>query len=452
MPSPQPYAMMDEQRSMLARALHEAGQTDTEIGLAVGMPAANIADWRRRNDIAENKPPMSDEMRRYMEQARPGGRDEDEDEDDAPVAASAPPQRSFTPPPVVRPPSAGAPPVARPVAAVSRPAPAPRPVAAPVLSGVGVQPEGDNALNIGNNPDDQPVYVDLQETLITRLLIQGNSGSGKSHLLRRLIEESTGVIQQIIIDPEGDFVSLGETFGHMVIDATAYSPRQLATIGGRVRATRVSAVVNLNGLELEQQMIRATSFLDALFNAPTTDWHPALVFVDEAQVFAPNHSAQIDVDSEVRAGCVKAMADLMCRGRKRGLGGIIATQRLAKLHSNVSGEVSNFLMGRTFYNVDMDRAADLLGMRKSDSGIFSDLERGEFIGIGPAIARRALKAAVGPTITVSPHAAPEITPLPSLSTMDLAGLLDVPEDEPEGQAEAPVAPAARKLRVVGDGA
>ena len=28
--------------------------------------------------------------------------------------------------------------------------------------------------------------VDLEELLATRLLVQGNSGSGKSHLLRRL--------------------------------------------------------------------------------------------------------------------------------------------------------------------------------------------------------------------------------------------------------------------------
>lgn len=38
------------------------------------------------------------------------------------------------------------------------------------------------------------------------------------------------------------------------------------------------------------------------------------------------------------------MTNLMCRGRKRGLAGIIATQRLAKLAKNVAAEASNFLM------------------------------------------------------------------------------------------------------------
>ena len=42
------------------------------------------------------------------------------------------------------------------------------------------------------------VTLDLEELLATRLLVQGNSGSGKSHLLRRLLEGSAGLVQQIV--------------------------------------------------------------------------------------------------------------------------------------------------------------------------------------------------------------------------------------------------------------
>ena len=61
--------------------------------------------------------------------------------------------------------------------------------------------------------------LDLEELLATRLLVQGNSGSGKSHLLRRLLEKSAGQVQQIVIDPEGDFVTLAERYGHLAIEA-----------------------------------------------------------------------------------------------------------------------------------------------------------------------------------------------------------------------------------------
>ncbi len=61
---------------------------------------------------------------------------------------------------------------------------------------------------IGHDSSGGPVRIDMEELLATRLLVQGNSGSGKSHLLRRLLEESAGMVQQVVIDPEGDFVTL----------------------------------------------------------------------------------------------------------------------------------------------------------------------------------------------------------------------------------------------------
>ena len=89
--------------------------------------------------------------------------------------------------------------------------------------------------------------MDLEELLATRLLVQGNSGSGKSHLLRRLLEQSVPWVQQCIIDPEGDFVTLADKFGHQVVDA-ARTEAELTRIAGRVRQHRVSVVLNLEGL------------------------------------------------------------------------------------------------------------------------------------------------------------------------------------------------------------
>ncbi|HCC26760.1 MAG TPA: ATP-binding protein, partial [Erythrobacter sp.] len=87
---------------------------------------------------------------------------------------------------------------------------------------------------------------------------------------------------------------------------------------------------------------------------PREHWYPALVVVDEAQMFAP--AAAGEVAEDTRRMTMTAMTNLMCRGRKRGLAGIVATQRLAKLAKNVAAEASNFLMGRTFLDIDMIRA------------------------------------------------------------------------------------------------
>ncbi|MDB5726428.1 MAG: ATPase, partial [Novosphingobium sp.] len=228
---------------------------------------------------------------------------------------------------------------------------------------VGREPPDRYAMTMGativiGDSGSTPVTIDIEELLATRLLVQGNSGSGKSHLLRRLLEESAGIVQQIVIDPEGDFVTLAEPFGHIVIDGAAYSGTELTRVAARVRKHRASVVLALDGLEIEAQMRCAAQFLSALFDAPREEWFPALVVVDEAQLFAP--AAAGEVSDEVRRLSLAAMTNLMCRGRKRGLAGVIATQRLAKLAKNVAAEASNFLMGRTFLDIDMARAADLL--------------------------------------------------------------------------------------------
>ncbi len=101
------------------------------------------------------------------------------------------------------------------------------------------------------------------------------------------------------------------------------------------------------------------------------------------------------------------MTNLMCRGRKRGLAGVIATQRLAKLAKNVAAEASNFLMGRTFLDIDMARAADLLGMERRQAEMFRDLGRGYFVALGPAVSRRPLPVTIGTVETVAAFCQPQ---------------------------------------------
>src|SRR5690606_26139409 len=117
-----------------------------------------------------------------------------------------------------------------------------------------------------------------------------------------------------------------------------------------------------------------------------------------------------------------AMTNLMCRGRKRGLAGVIATQRLAKLAKNVAAEASNFLMGRTFLDIDMARAADLLGMERRQAEQFRDLARGKFVALGPAISRRPLPVTIGTVETAPRSTSPKLTPLPE-APLDAADLI-----------------------------
>lgn len=305
-------------------------------------------------------------------------------------------------------------------------------------------PVMNNMITMGDVPGGGPAQMDLGELLATRLLVQGNSGSGKSHLLRRLLEQSARMVQQAIIDPEGDFVSLAEKFGHLVIDGADHSEMALHAAGERMRMHRASVVLNLEGLDADQQMRWAAAFLGGMFEVPRQHWYPVLVVVDEAQLFAP--AAAGEVSDEARRASLGAMTNLMCRGRKRGLAGIIATQRLAKLAKNVAAEASNFLMGRTFLDIDMARAADLLGMERRQAEAFRDLARGTFVALGPALSRRPLSVRIGTVETESRSAGPVLAPFePPTAPVHELILAPVPVHElPSRQRKAP-APAAPDL-------
>jgi DNA helicase HerA-like ATPase len=278
---------------------------------------------------------------------------------------------------------------------------------------------------MGSLAGGQPAKLDIEELLATRLLVQGNSGSGKSHLLRRLLEQSAQWVQQVIIDPEGDFVTLSEKYGHLVVEGER-SEGELAGIASRIRRHRVSCVLSLEGLDVEQQMRAAAIFLNAMFDADHEFWYPVLVVVDEAQMFAPAVGG--DVSEDARKMSLGAMTNLMCRGRKRGLAGVIATQRLAKLAKNVAAEASNFLMGRTFLDIDMARAADLLGMDRRQAEMFRDLQRGNFVGLGPALSRRPLPIAIGAVETQARSSSPKLMPMPE-TVEDVEDLIFTPDPE-----------------------
>lgn len=295
------------------------------------------------------------------------------------------------------------------------------------------------SIDMGRTARGDPATLDLEELLATRLLVQGNSGSGKSHLLRRLLEQSAPWVQQVVIDPEGDFVTLAGAHGHLVIDAAAHPEAAMARAAEQVRAHRISVVLDLEGLDVNGQLRHAAAFLSGLFDCGREHWSPAMVVVDEAQLFAPVSGG--DAQEEAKRLSLAAMTNLMCRGRKRGLAGVVATQRLAKLAKNVAAEASNFLMGRTFLDIDMARAADLLGMDRRGAEAFRELQRGHFVALGPALSSRPLTIRVGQAATASRGAGPALTPLPDTAPEDARALVFTAMADPRPPVRrAPTAP------------
>src|SRR3546814_17351826 len=123
-------------------------------------------------------------------------------------------------------------------------------------------------------------------------------------LLRRILEESAELVQQIVIDPEGDFVTLADAYNHVVINGGDYNEREIAAMGARIREHRASIILSLESLDIEAQMTCDAAFLNALVDAQREHWFPALVVVSGAPMLARTRAGDLSdhgVTADVRA-------------------------------------------------------------------------------------------------------------------------------------------------------
>ncbi|MGI4815890.1 MAG: helicase HerA domain-containing protein [Janthinobacterium lividum] len=293
--------------------------------------------------------------------------------------------------------------------------------------------------------------IDLPSLLESHLLVVAQTGGGKSWALRRLLEQTAPHVQQLIIDPEGEFATLREKFDYVIAaphdaDAVA-SPQTAALLARRLLESGVSAILDIYDLKAHERKLFVQRFLESLVNSPRTLWHPVLVVVDEAHVYCPQTGS---------AASTSAVIDLATRGRKRGFGTVLATQRLSKLHKDAAAEMQNKMIGRMGLDLDVKRAADDLGLTPREAmTALRDLPNGEFFVFGRAVGTRGVeKMQIGPVATTHPKSGERLMqapPAPSKRVLaQLAKLADL-QKEAEHEARtaeelrAELADARRKL-------
>jgi hypothetical protein len=240
--------------------------------------------------------------------------------------------------------------------------------------------------------------VSLETLLRTRLLVQANSGGGKSHALRALLEQTHGKVLQLVLDPEGEFSTLREEFGFVLAgkdgDVPAH-PKVARVLCRRLVETNASAIIDLYDLSLSDRREFVKLFLTELMALPRALWKPALIVLDEAHLFAPERGSGESQSTD-------AVIALCTQGRKRGFAAVLATQRISKLHKDAAAELLNKMIGRTGLDVDMKRAGDELGMDKEHRLQLRDLAPGDFFAYGPAMGGRVQAVRSAPVRTRHP--------------------------------------------------
>lgn len=224
-----------------------------------------------------------------------------------------------------------------------------------------------------------PVKLDIPTLLDTRMIVCANSGGGKSWLFRLIAERTGKRVPTWVIDPEGEYASLRERLELAVVGGNGEIPltvNSAALTARRLYESGVGAVFDLSDLDLDAKRAAVDRLLTETLRVAKHPAHPLFVFVDEAHQLCPQ------VGQVESSDAIKRMMDT---GRKREICGLLATQRVTKLHNDAIGEARNVAIGLTVLGADQERAGDLLGMNKQQRAGLAGLGKGEFYLYGPAV-------------------------------------------------------------------
>ncbi len=220
----------------------------------------------------------------------------------------------------------------------------------------------------------QGVDMDAQKLLTGRCCVIGQSGSGKSFLIGVIAEElSKSHLPFLIVDTEGEYVNLGKAYGLIVVGSGPEANIGLDTDYGLLFRQSIQAkkpvVMDVSDAVDPQHAVYEA--VKALYDVEDELRSPYLVIIEEADKFVP----------QIVKSRINIIEEVSVRGRKRGIGLLVATQRPANISKNVLAQCSYGFIGKLTIENDFDSISILLENRKRMEEV-AKLGTGEFLPFG----------------------------------------------------------------------
>lgn len=188
---------------------------------------------------------------------------------------------------------------------------------------------------------DEPFCLDIESVVTGRTFIASITRWGKSWTDRKIVECCFGHAGIIIIDPEGEYASLREKFGFLIIGKDI--PLQLETaefMAEEILKTKTSVIIDLSMVEDDEfGKEYVNRFLRRFFFLETTARQPYLVVVEEAEDFAGERGISTET-------CLHILINIVKKGGKRGIGAIFIAHRPAWVSKGILSQCSNKAIGK----------------------------------------------------------------------------------------------------------
>jgi hydroxymethylpyrimidine pyrophosphatase-like HAD family hydrolase/CheY-like chemotaxis protein len=152
----------------------------------------------------------------------------------------------------------------------------------------GREPRPERSLLLGHRASGSPVRIDPFALVEANIGILGSSGSGKSWLAGLVAEELLKQRYQVcIIDPEGDYRTLGASPRTLLLGGPGNPLPPVADVLNVVEWNAVSLVLDLSTYTMDERLEFLDDFLRAMRDLRARRGRPHYFFLDEVQSFCP---------------------------------------------------------------------------------------------------------------------------------------------------------------------
>src|SRR5271170_981991 len=195
----------------------------------------------------------------------------------------------------------------------------------------------------------RPFEVDANVVATGRTCVIGASGSGKSYAVGVICEElCKSQVPFAIVDTEGEHSGLKEKYEVVLVGDDAASDLQWSSVDLGELASQAPdiAPLILDLSETDAPKEKVGELLSKIYEEVEKRRTPYLIIVEEADRFVPQNGEKLPIFGEVAR-----------RGRKRGIGLMVCTQRPSLVDKNILSQCGNQLIGKLVIKNDLQAVA-----------------------------------------------------------------------------------------------
>lgn len=196
----------------------------------------------------------------------------------------------------------------------------------------------------------------VEELIGQRIAVLGISGSGKTNTVATLAEELLPHLAMTVVDIEGEYFGLKEQYTLLVAGRSEHAEVPLfvenaAAIAEMSIRRGISVILDLSECDQDEMQAILLAYFERLWTLSTSLKSPYEIVIEESHEFVPQGQ---------RTPLKTLLTRFALRGRKRGVGVILASQRSAKVEKDLLTQANILFLHNVIHPTDLSVYKDLV--------------------------------------------------------------------------------------------